>query len=265
MKPWPRMMSLWVTELRAAGRSANTIRLYRYNLTTWAKICPSPGAATHDLLVAWLGEEDLSPEYRKSRRTAVVAFYRWAHQRGHLRRNPATDLPSVHVPPPNPRPADDSAIVAAIRSAPPRVRLMVQLGAIGGLRRAEISQVHSGHLRESDDLIVVGKGGRARSVPLPWQMAFAVREANGWVFPGPLGHLTAGHVGKLITAWLPDGVTPHQLRHAAASAMHDQGLSLLELREFLGHASVATTQRYVRIRSTRLRAAALAAAGRLAS
>jgi site-specific recombinase XerD len=84
------------------------------------------------------------------------------------------------------------------------------------------------------------------------------------VFPGRIdGHLSPGYVGRLVSEVLPDGVVPHQLRHAAASAWHALGLDIAEIRVLLGHASIATTQRYVLTRSETARRTVEAAAARL--
>lgn len=270
MTTWHDALAAWRNELQASGASNGTIRLYQHYLLRWSRACDRPDAATHDTLIEWLAVEHWRPETRKSARTALQSFYGWAHRTGQLPANPAVGLPTVRIPEPDPRPAADDDILDAMLSTNLTVRLMIQLGAISGLRRAEIARVHTRDLDRDDVLTVHGKGGRTRRIPLPPSMARAIRAClPGWVFPSPARPgrpLTPGCVGRWISATLPDGVTPHQLRHAAATSLHeDDGLSLLELRRFLGHANVGTTQRYVAVRSARLRAAALARARRLAS
>jgi len=53
-------------------------------------------------------------------------------------------------------------------------------------------------------------------------------------------------------------LTPHKLRHSYASALVEAGRSLAEVRELLGHSSIATTQVYVHISRRRLEEAARA-------
>jgi len=56
-------------------------------------------------------------------------------------------------------------------------------------------------------------------------------------------------------ARLSPKITSHSLRHAAATHMMKNGASLRHLQEFLGHASVETTQVYTRITITDLKEA----------
>jgi integrase/recombinase XerD len=55
-------------------------------------------------------------------------------------------------------------------------------------------------------------------------------------------------------ARLSSKITPHTLRHAAATHMLKNGAPIRYLQEFLGHASVETTQVYTRITITDLKA-----------
>ncbi len=250
----------WRVELMAAGIAVGTYNLRRHYLRRFAATCPSPADATRELLLAWLARETWSPETRKSARQSLVTFYAWAHRTGRLPGdNPARDLPRVHVPPPDPRPAADDDVRAALRGASERDWLAVLLEAVGGLRRAEVAQTHAADLR-GNWLTVRGKGGRQRTVYLPEQVASVYRRRgrefpNGWIFPnGRGGPMLPDSIGRRVTKRLPEGVTPHQLRHLAASELHDRGATTLEIRAFLGHASVATTQRYVAIRPHRVAA-----------
>lgn len=255
LEGWELAVTGWRLEQRAAGRSPESLRLGTHYVRALARTVPTPQEVTRRDLIAFLSRDDWSPETRKSARTSLRGFFAWAAAEGLVEANPAASLPPIHVPQAEPRPATDDAIRAALAAADERVRLMVLLGAVAGLRRAEISRVHSDDLDDADQLRVHGKGGKTRTVGLDPVLAGLLRALPpGWAFPSPqrTGRpYTPDAVGRLISQALPPGTTPHMLRHACASGLYADGLGLLELRDLLGHTSVATTQRYTKVRTER--------------
>ena len=142
---------------------------------------------------------------------------------------------------------------------------MARLAGEAGLRRAEVAQAHRDDLIEDLtgwSLIVHGKGGKQRVVPLTDSLATTIREhPAGWLFPGrDNGHLSAGHVGITISRLMPPGWSMHKLRHRYATRGFAGTGNLRAVQVALGHASVATTQRYVAVSSADLRAVSEAAA-----
>jgi integrase len=167
---------------------------------------------------------------------------------------------------PRPRPATDRIWAELLDAAPPRERLMARLAGEAGLRRAEVALVHRDDLIDElagPSLIVRGKGGKQRIVPLTSALADAIRrhEGDGYLFVGQIdGHISPGHVGVLLSRLMPTGWSMHKLRHRYATRGYAGTGNLRAVQEALGHASVATTQRYVAVSSMELRSVSEAAA-----
>ncbi len=177
-------------------------------------------------------------------------------------------MPAVREAPPAPRPAPEVAYRGALRDADPLERVMLRLAAEAGLRRGEVCRVHARDVVADLvgwSLVVHGKGGKDRTVPLSDGVADLVRAAcdagGGWAFPGSDdGHLSAQWVGKRIGRLLPAGVTMHQLRHRFATRAYAVDQDMFAVQELLGHASPATTRRYVAVDRGALRRAMSGAA-----
>ncbi|MDK8450886.1 tyrosine-type recombinase/integrase [Corynebacterium mastitidis] len=156
----------------------------------------------------------------------------------------------------------------SIRQAPPSVQLAIELMAMCGLRRAECACVRACDVEPVGQgwcLRVEGKGGHVRMVPCPPHLARQIRSAGGWLFPGgQQGHISPGWLGKLISQYLPEGYTPHKLRHRYATVAYNDSHDLRAVQSLLGHATVATTQVYAAVSGDSAHAAA-SAAWRIAS
>ena len=247
---WQMALQGWVTWQKAGRLSPNTLRLRKYQLLRVAAAFPAgPWKVTGRQLEEWLAARVWTPATARSHQTSLTRFYRWAIEHELTTVDPTRTLPKIHELEGVPRPATERAIDDALAQADDRQFLMIRLAARHGLRRGEIARVNTSDLIEgarSWSLLVHGKGGKDRVVPLFPETARAIREAEaGWLFPNGKGsHLSPGHVGVLITRALPVGVTPHQLRHRFATKAYRQTKDILNLRILMGHASVKTTQRY---------------------
>lgn len=257
---WTAAIHEWERWARVSGYPKTTIGTRRQHLQHMARGLgvASPWEVSKGDLLEWWGQQTWENETRRGRRTTVRHFYRWALEEGHTATSPAVVLPRVQPGRPNPRPTPAAVYSRAKLVATRRELLMLRMANEGGLRRAEVAQGHARDLIEDLagwSLVVHGKGGKQRVVPLMDDLAAELRALGpGYFFPGrDNGHLSARWVGKLITRLMDEGWTMHTLRHAFATRARDEGVDLFELQEILGHASVDTTRRYVFNSHERLR------------
>ena len=120
---------------------------------------------------------------------------------------------------------------------------------------------------------VAGKGNRERMVPMG---RVAVRAVEAWLgeregvpgegplFPGSRGgRITVRTIHRIVTGAAARvglaGVTPHVLRHSFATHMLERGAGLRVLQELLGHESLVTTQKYLKVTADQLKQSYLAA------
>ena len=245
------MLTRYENHLTAAGRSNGTIRQRIYHLELLLRESGDLTTVTEADLEAFLAaRRDQAPEYRKALRASFRVFYRWAARCGYVDHDPAAELIPVRIPRALPDPVADIAVHKALRGAPLRARAMILLGRLAGLRLSEIANLHTDD-RMFDVLRVVGKGDKQRDVPVNAQLAAVLDELEatqgpGYYFRGRFGgHMHKDAVGKIIRRRL--GKKPHSLRHAAASSGYAKTHDIRAVQEFLGHASVVTTQRYTRV------------------
>ncbi|MGE4220302.1 MAG: site-specific tyrosine recombinase XerD [Alphaproteobacteria bacterium] len=172
----------------------------------------------------------------------------------------------------------DRLIAAArMQEGPEGIRTLAMLELLyaAGLRVSElVSLPLAAMARDRDILVVRGKGGRERLVPLsdPAREAMAAYKAvrhmflaegatSAWLFPSRDGreHLTRQRFGQIlkdlaVAAGIPrHKVSPHVLRHAFASHLLAHGADLRSVQQMLGHADISTTQIYTHVLDDRLR------------
>lgn len=267
MTIWDEAIEGWVTHLAAGGQPATTRRLRRQHVRLLSKTMGErrdPWDVTTGDLTSWMTSRDWAPATMYAVRSSLRSFFSWLHACGLAERNPAAGLPPVRRRPPRPHPMADDVLDAVLGRADERQRLILHLAGRCGLRRGEIARlrfedVHGAAGRWS--LVVSGKGGRSRVIPMPDDLALAVRERGpGWTFPGSdEGHLSPDWVGRMISRMLPEGWSLHSLRHRFATRAYAATRDAFAVQALLGHASPTTTLAYVKVPDDTLRAAMLAA------
>ena len=138
-----------------------------------------------------------------------------------------------------------------------------------GLRVAELCSLDGSSLDlDHHALRVWGKGSKERRVPIgelacdavaAWceiRHEVAPSEAGDALFTNERGRrLTSRDVRRILDRRSATPTHPHALRHTFATHLLDGGADLRAVQELLGHADVATTQRYTHVSKERLTAA----------
>jgi site-specific recombinase XerD len=164
-----------------------------------------------------------------------------------------------HAPPPE----ETDALLAALEGDSPlalRNRALFELVYSAGLRAQEAVDLRLGDVDfEQEALVVRGKGGKERAVPLGEEAAYRIRlyleHGRSRLARGAVDVLFLSTRGRpldtsTLRRLLPN---PHSLRHAFATHLLEGGADLRTIQELLGHSSLSTTQIYSHVDSKRLR------------
>ena len=149
---------------------------------------------------------------------------------------------------------------------PLRNRCMIGCLYYVGLRVSEVVALELKRIYD-DYIIVVGKGGKERIVPISNQFrlrldAYLRQERqldSPWLFYNARGaQLTRQTITIMISNMCRDlgiveRVTPHTFRHMFATHLLNKGMDIREVQLILGHSSINTTQIYTHLDKSKLR------------
>ena len=262
------------------GASAHTLKSYRADLADSAAFLTRRGLgslvdADARILRGYLAdlhERRLARTSIARRLATLRSFYRFLCRKGRARTNPAKELRTPRLPKRLPAhlPIDQSeALLRQDFDGDPagrRDRAVLETLYATGVRVAELAGLDLGDvdLREGG-VRVRGKGGKERIVPLGGKAMAALHAylgprqgSQGALFRNRRGgRLTVRSLHRIVgararAAGLAARVTPHTLRHSFATHLLDAGADLRLIQELLGHARLATTQKYTHVSADRL-------------
>jgi len=262
-----RLFTAYRKSLLASGKSGGTIDQRLGDVRRFAMMHPDLlEAARADLVDYFALGSHWAPEYRKKVRASMRSFYEWAQCEGYIETNPALVLKPVSIRRSKPRVAPEDVVKRAFAESNLPLRAIIALAAVMGLRRSEIAALHPRD-RDGQQIRVRGKGDYIRLLtldPVTHQLLLKLEVEQGsacFYFPGRFGdHLHPCTVYKWIKDAIGHDWTPHSLRRRAATIGFAGTKDLRAVQEFLGHASVATTQLYVATSQDEIAAVAASAA-----
>lgn len=242
------------------GRAEATVECYLGILTRMDRELPA--GLTHacqDELQDWINADGHGRACRNLYRAVVRGFFAWAcdPDEERLDFNSARRLRRVHVPLQDTQRIPTEQVQAVLAAAARPYLDWFLLASHAGLRCIEIAQLDREHVT-ADELWVQGKGGKARIVPTHERVWAAVRDLPPGPVAGGLTRQQISHAGnwRLQKVLRQPELSMHKLRGWFGTAAYEaSGEDLIVVKELLGHASVATTQRYVATRTSRKRTA----------
>jgi integrase/recombinase XerC len=282
-----RLVEGFISHLLLERRlSRHTATAYRTDLLGLATFLARAGSdlrrIDHTLLRRWLAHLSTRGYARTSiarKAASVRALYRFLARRGVATEGPVSLLSTPKVARRLPsvlKQSEAAALVEAPEGDDPfieRDRAVLELLYAAGIRVSELTGL------DLDDvdfvrarIRVLGKGGKEREALLGQPAVEALRSYLEWARPmivpedrdepalflnrrrkriGPRD--VRSLVEKYRKMVLPGHrASPHTLRHSFATHLMEGGADIRAVQELLGHASLATTQRYTHVSRGRL-------------
>ena len=278
------------------GAAPNTLAAYRRDLSELFDFLEARGCDSRTVTAVEIREfqhsnaaRGLAASSQARKLSAARQLFRFLHGEGLRSDNPAAAIESPKQQRPLPKilsvdevdrlleTVGDWAHTAegAERLRALRLACLLEVLYATGLRVTELvalpRAVSAGDRRV---LLVKGKGGRERVVPLNNAARRALDEyiealdaagpdgtRSPWLYPSRAkqGHLTRQRFAQELKVAAgraglePTRLSPHVLRHAFASHLLERGADLRSVQQLLGHADISTTQIYTHVLEERLR------------
>ncbi|MGH7167293.1 MAG: tyrosine recombinase XerC [Nitrospiraceae bacterium] len=231
--------------------------------------------------LAWLDRKKQKKTSLARKLATLRSFFRFMTREGLAGQNPAAEVRTPKQPQYLPRvlTKDDANALMEFPEGDDlsarRDRAILETLYSTGARVSELVGMNVDDLNRSDGLVRLrGKGRKERIVPVGTVALEALREYHAALRPSALSHplsagsdtpvfannrggrLTARSVERIVekhSRRLSGGsVSPHALRHSFATHLLDEGADLRAIQEMLGHASLATTQKYTHLATDHL-------------
>ena len=263
------------------GLAANTLNAYRRDLDQYLQFLDGaePDQGLVEDFVGSLSERGLAPSTMSRKIASLRGLHRFLTKEGYRAADPTVLLEAPRRLSPFPKALTIDEAISLVE-APDltsqkgrRDSALLEFLYGTGARVSEAVDLDLGVLDLEDKIVIVtGKGSKQRLIPLGTQAVAAMQrwlpdrlllqkrsESGDPVFlnlrGSRLSRQGAFDVVKANAARAgidPKKVSPHVLRHSAATHMVEAGADLRTVQEILGHATISTTQIYTKVSSTHL-------------
>jgi integrase/recombinase XerC len=225
--------------------------------------------------VVQLVNDKHKPTSIKRKISALKSFYKYHQKIGNIKSNPADKVNSPKIPERLPKYVEQHKINELL-DIPQKYftkdnafenmqeKLLMDVLYSTGMRRQELIQLQWSDINFSNrQLKVTGKGNKQRLIPIGDELADSMKiflqkqqeefkhiskepyvfltKDGKQLYPNYVYRIVKMHIGHCSTA---EKKSPHVLRHSFATHMSNNGAKLNDIKELLGHASLASTQVY---------------------
>jgi integrase/recombinase XerD len=257
------LLDLWLH-----GKSRQSQRAYRTDVAHFLAFCdgkPLQRVTLNDVQAfsTALEKQGYSSATQNRRLSAVKSLLAFGHKIGYL---PFDVGAPVEAPPVKNTLAErilsELEVMTMIAlETNHRNKLLIRFLYLSGARVSEAAELRWRDLKSAGSrgqVTLFGKGGKTRILALPADLfkqlmafrgdapadapVFASRQGGGSLKPNQIRNIIA-RAGK--RAGIEGNVSPHWLRHSHASHSLDRGAPIQLVQSTLGHASVATTSKYL--------------------
>lgn len=269
------------------GAAVNTVAAYQRDLGDYGRFLQArnitleraePGSIRD--YMQHLSAKGLAAGTAARRLSAIRQLHRFMAAEGMREDDPSAVIDSPSRGRPLPKTLGEDEVEALFDAARRRqgtggirLRALLEIIYATGLRVSELVGLPlSAVTGEGGFLLVTGKGGKERLVPLSEPARRAIEEwlprralavadkGSRWLFPsrGAAGHLTRQRFAQQLKELALEAnldsrkVSPHVLRHAFASHLLAHGADLRSVQMLLGHADISTTEIYTHVLEERL-------------
>jgi integrase/recombinase XerD len=258
------------------GLAPNTIAAYQRDLRQYREFLEDREPTEEEVagFISSLRREGLADSTVARKLASIRGLHRFLVVEGMAETDPTALITGPRRPDPFPKALSIDRAIALVEApghetvAARRDSALLEFLYATGARVSETVNVDVGHLDLDDRVVIVtGKGNKQRVVPLGGKAVAAIRAwlpdrlslvrrdvAGDPLFVNLRGRrLTRQGVFEIVKRHAPaadippDEVSPHVLRHSAATHMVEGGADLRTVQEMLGHATISTTQVYTRV------------------
>jgi len=293
MKKFTEITSEFINHCSRKGLSEHSLRAYEQDLKqlyVWLGDDDGALGLTKTAIEAWVGnmqEQNLAASTVKRRMACLKVFMRWMEQEGIIEFNPFHKIQiQIKIPRRLPRNLNTSELKQIVKSPVllsnkdfPKftIRLATEIMFLTGVRVGEVAAIRLPDIDlNSGTILIKGKGNRERRVFIvePECKALIAKYIKKRRFFAPDSDrllitsrgtaASADYIRRQLHALVKElklgrRVTPHMLRHSAATQLLEAGVDIRFVQKLLGHSSISTTEIYTHVADASLRAAIEAA------